>query len=318
MRGAGGASRRVGRAAMVSPVRAGALAVAVALGLAFGFAAGAGVALAQDGDGGTVPGLEAAGEQFFVIAADAGVLRVLQRTVVHNTGPEGVSRVPVPVPAGARLLEPDEGWGAVEPGPGGLVDGRPMAPGEVREYRVLYEFTMGSRPLALRRSLPYPVREITFWVEEPALALTGLFLQEVGTEVLADSSFTVYRMAPSPPHEAWQVVVRPQRGDGRALPDLGAAGDRHMDPLAALARGAAVRWPLLAAAALAVGGLAAWRRRRGAADGSGEDGDPEALLVRLEMAYRAGEVDDEVYAARRRRLMERALARRRRGSVEGG
>lgn len=317
MRGAGGVGRRAARGVVAASVRAGALAVAVAVSFALGFAAAAGVARAQEGAGGAVPGLEGAAEQFFLIAADEGVLRVLQRTVVHNTGSEGVPRVPVPVPAGARLLEPEEGWDHVQPGPAGLVDGRPMAPGEVREYRVLYEFTMGSRPLALRRSLPYPVRDISFWVEEPALALTGLFLQQVGTETLADSSFTVYRMAPSPPTEAWQVVVRPRRGEGRALPDLGAGGDRHLDPLGALARGAVAWWPLLAVAVVALGGFAALRRRRGGADGS-EGGDPEALLVRLEMAYRAGEVDDEVYAARRRRLMERALARRRRGSVEGG
>jgi len=289
--------------------------VVVALALAAGAAPGA--ALAAEGDEPAVMGLEAAAEQFFLVAADGGVLRVLQRTVVHNTGSEAVARVPVPVPAGARLLEPEGGWGDVQPGPGGLVDGRPMAPGEVREYRVFYELTMGSRPLALRRSLPYPVRDIAFWVEEPSLALTGLFLQEMGSEVLADSSFAVYRMAPSGPHEAWQVVVRPRRADAQPLPDLGAGGDRHVDPLAALARSAASRWPVLAAAMVALGGLAVWRRRRRAGDGAGSD-DPEALLVRLEMAYRAGEVDDEVYAARRRRLVEQALARRRRGSVEGG
>src|SRR5690606_30203099 len=136
------------------------------------------------------------------------------------------------VPQGVRLLEPPDGWGTVQPVSGGLRDLRTLQPGDVHEYRIIYEFTVASRPVALTRELPYPVGEMDFWVQADAAELTGLNLVYMGEERLSDSLFNVYAMGPIDPHPAWQVVVRPTatRAAARPLPDLSAGGGRHADP----------------------------------------------------------------------------------------
>jgi len=262
--------------------------------------------------------LEVPGEQFFMVPGEAGTVRVLQRTLVFNPGPWAAEQVEIPVPVGARLFDPPEGWGDVAPGGRGLVDARPLAPGEVREYRVLYELMMGSRPYPVRRALPYPVGEMAFWVEDGALALTGLHLEDRGTEEMAGGQFRLYTMGPVGPHDNWQVVLRPPLGRaGRALPELSGHGARHADPWAVWREGLR-RYGK--GAILLVAGVAAvaWRRRRARlrAEGKGL----EEALVALEVAHRAGEVDTALYQAQKRQLLAR-LARgnpsRRRGSPAG-
>lgn len=256
--------------------------------------------------------LEVPVEQFFIVRADAGVMRVMQRIVVYNPGPGAVEGVDLPVPQGVRLLEPLEGWGTVQPTSEGLRDMRTMNPGDIHEYRIIYELTLISRPVALTRALPYPVGEMDFWVQADAAELTGLHLVEIGQERLSDALFNVYAMGPVDPHPAWQVVLRPAPHTGaRTLPDLSAGGARHADPFGWWAdRLAQAPWVLPLAAA-AFGVLAWWRRRPEGARRSARERALETEIVRLDVAYAAGDVDDDVYTTRRRELLEELLALKR-------
>lgn len=252
-------------------------------------------------------------EYFFVVEGEPATVRILQGVRLHNAGSLAAEGVRISLPEGARVLEPPQGWGQVRPEAGSLVDTEPLMPGETREYQVIYELTLGSRPLALRRSLPYPVGEMVFWVQADALSLTGLHLQPLGEEVLGGERFRAYGMRRIGPHDAWQVVLRRQNassaGGAAALPDL--SRQRHGDPLRAWGElleqyGWALvlvlaAWMVLTLARKLKGARGPADRRRQLA------AELEEEIVKLDVAFRAGELDEDVYRPRRQQLLERIL-----------
>lgn len=268
-----------------------------------------GPAVGEQGEAQPLP--EVVHEYFFVVEGEPATVRILQGVRLHNAGSSPAEDVRISLPEGARILEPPQGWGSVRPEQGGLVDSQPLEPGETREYRVIYEMTMGSRPLALRRPLFYPVGEMMFWVQADAFTLTGLQLLPLGEEVLGGERFTAFGMRRVGPHEAWQVVLRRQdaTGAGAMLPDL--SRRRHGDPLRVWGE-LMERYGWAIALLLAAWGVLALARRvREAGREVNGRARPEAALedeiVKLDVAFRAGELDEDVYRSRRRELLEKIL-----------
>lgn len=287
------------------------------------------------------PDVEVVREHLFLTRGPAGA-QVLHMVELVNLGPRPAQRVPLPVPAEAQWEQLPS---PVEAGAGGLVDPRPLAVGEGRQYALIYSLPW-REPMVLRRPLLYPTAELWLWAETSGLAVRGVGLVPVGREEIEGLEFAVYHMERLEPHPAWQVVLERPGGGARELPVLMQVGMRS-DPAEVLARHPL---PRLILAALAVAGIVAGVRRfqarsraarpdgTGAAGRGGAGGGraPQAgtgaagahalapggreemerlkdQIVQLDVAFHNGELDEDVYRERRAVLKARLLQLSRNG-----
>jgi len=182
--------------------------------------------------------------------------------------------------------------------------------------------------MVLRRALLYPTEELWIWAETGTLAVRAVRLEPVGQEEIEGVRFAVYRMRQLEPHEAWQVVLDRPGAASAELPVLMRAGMRS-DPAEILATHPVPRLVLAALVlAAAVAGARRLRSRtsrvtaqaQAAAGGSGKGGtapvqpahlaEAERLkdeVVRLDVAFHQGELDEDVYRERRERLLARLV-----------
>ena len=276
-------------------------------------------ALAQD-----APDVEVAREHLFLRRGPAG-LQVLQLLELVNLGPAPAGRVPLPVPEQAQWEQLPE---PLEAADGAVVDPRPLGVGEGRQYALTYSIPW-REPMVLRRALLYPTEELWIWAETGTLAVRGVRLEPVGRQEIEGIPFAVYRMQQLEPHDAWQVVLDRPGAASTELPVLMRAGMRS-DPAEILATHPVPRL-VLAALVLAAAVAGARRLRSRASDaparsqaagsGSGKGGtvpaqpahlaEAERLkdeIVRLDVAFHQGELDEDVYRERRERLFARLVA----------
>ena|GEM_PF-4565870 len=275
------------------------------------------------------PDVSVAREHMFLTRGPSG-LHVLHLLELVNLGPRQAERVPLPVPVGAQWEQVPQPVTSAEDG---LVDPRPLSVGERREYALAYTLPW-REPMVLRRALLYPTEELWIWAEAGSVGVRGLRLEPVGRQAVEDMEFVLYRMNRLEPHPAWQVVLDLPGARTAHLPVLARGGMRG-DPAEVLAQHPV---PRLALVALVLAG-AVWGVRRlrtgvhpagAAADpvsrraavsvaaGAGEllaegpavRGEIERLkdeIVRLDVAYHNGEVDEDVYRERRAALKARVL-----------
>lgn len=275
-------------------------------------------ALAQD-----APDVEVVREHLFLTRGPAG-LQVLHMLELVNLGPRPAERVPLPVPKQAQWEQLPE---SLEAADGAVVDPRPLGVGEGRQYVLAYTIPWRD-PMVLRRALLYPTEELWIWAETGTLAVRAVRLEPVGQEEIEGVRFAVYRMRQLEPHEAWQVVLDRPGAASAELPVLMRAGMRS-DPAEILATHPVPRLVLAALVlAAAVAGARRLRSRtsrvtaqaQAAAGGSGKGGtapvqpahlaEAERLkdeVVRLDVAFHQGELDEDVYRERRDRLLARLV-----------
>ncbi len=259
-------------------------------------------------------------EHLFLTRGPEG-LRVLQMIELVNAGPSPVDEVRLPVPADARWEQlPDP----LVLAPGGVVDPTPLPPGGERQYVVAYALPW-REPMVLRRPLPYRTEELWIWAEAATLTVRGVRLAQVGREEIEGVVFALYRMDGLEPHGAWQVVLERPGAAATELPVLQRAGMRS-DPAEVLATHPAPRVALALLAAVAlVSGVRRLTRRGRAGAGVSRDGpagrggagggqrsraEAEQLkeeIVRLDVAFHNGELDEDVYRERRARLKSRLM-----------
>lgn len=271
-----------------------------------------------------VPDVEVVREHMFLTRGPEG-LRVLHILELVNVGAQPAARVPLPLPGDARweqLPEPLEAAG------GTVVDPTTLAVGEGRQYALAYSIPW-REPMVLRRALLYPTEELWIWAETGTLAVRGVRLESVGQEAIEGIEFAVYRMRQLQPHENWQVVLDRPGGASAELPVLMRAGMRS-DPVEILATHPMPRLALTALVLVAAAaGLTRMRARRGtAAPASGgkaakgvqpggaaparpaHGAEAERLkdeIVRLDVAFHKGELDEDVYRKRRTQLKARLM-----------
>jgi len=255
---------------------------------------------------------------------DQGVVEVLERWVVVNrtgrarvVGDEpGSATLRLPLPDGARFLRFADSRmqdvARIEDGL--LLDRLPVPPGE-REVLLSYRVPYVGESLSLDRTLAERVGEVTLVVADAqarieSAALTeraptdfdGQTFERVGGKMLEsgvviDALLTGLPTALSSPQMALAPLPAPPVSP-RTLAILALA-------LAGLATGLALAQPLLAArrgpgdSPRSRASTAAQRRMRERA---------LARLEALEREHRAGDLAPKVYARRRARLMERAMA----------
>lgn len=268
------------------------------------------------------PDVEMLWELMVMTRAPEGV-QVVHLMHVANMGPRVATAVPLAVPEGARWVEAPATLILDE---GAAVDPEPLAVGEQRRYMVVYEIPWQRLPMAVRRPILYPTHEVDLWVRPGELELRGVGLQAGGRAQFEGVEVETYRMTDLQPHPAWQVVLdSPLSGSARLLAE--APLGQRSDPVDILRTHPAPRWIL---GALAVIGLAAVVRRllpdrsvgargEGAApDGPAAAGASSRLaheiellkeeIVRADVAFESGELDEETYRLRRGELKERLVA----------
>lgn len=309
--------------------------------LAPAFAAMPGALAASSADSLTIgpggaPDVVVVREHMFLSRGPAGA-QVLHLLEVANPGPRQAVRVPLPVPAQAQWEQVPE---PLEIGDGGLVDPRPLAIGEGREYVVAYTLPWRD-PMVLRRPLLYPVEELWLWADTGSVVPRGVQLLPAGREEVEGLEFAVYRMERLEPHPAWQVVLERPEAAAAPLPLLQQVGMRA-DPVEVLAHHPLPRFLV---AALLVAGVVWAAARLLAGKAPGQGGSREALagdgsdrasgappprrpvsppavgqdgfrlelerlkeeIVRLDVAYHNGELDEDVYRERRAGLKARLV-----------
>ncbi|MBO8141699.1 MAG: hypothetical protein H0Z37_05885 [Firmicutes bacterium] len=274
--------------------------------------------------GASVPapaGVEVQREHLFFTLGPAGA-HVLHLIDLVNRGVEPAASLPLPVPAQARLDSIPDGL-TLEAGT--IVDSSPLEPGESRQYALAYQLPW-REPMAIRRALIYPTRELLIWAEEGAIDVEGLHLDFLGQREFEGMTFSAYRMERLDPHPNWQVVLRRTGIPAGELPLL-------MDPVivsdpAAMLATSPLSRLFLAAAAVAG---AAWLYRRAARRGESRlrsrpgarasarhvqevaghaqtaAAELKEEIVRLDLAFRAGELDEDTYRQERAKLKAELL-----------
>ena len=106
-------------------------------------------------------------------------LRIVHVTHVLNRGPRPALRVPLGTPRAIRWVEFPA---PLVPADGMIVDPRPLAVGEERQYALVYDLPTLSTPWVVRRPLLYFTNELWLWTESPELSLRALHSTPVGTE----------------------------------------------------------------------------------------------------------------------------------------
>lgn len=187
------------------------------------------------------PDVEVVTERMLFTRGPEGPL-VLHMVQLVNVGPRAAERVPLPVPQGAVWMDvPDDLVAETDV----IVDPRPMAAGEARQYIFTYELPWQRLPMAIRRPLFYPTAMLEVWAEQ-SLVFRGVGLREAGEEDLAGRLFTVYVSGDLAPHPQWQALLETTTGPAAAVSERERLGQRsdpldivRADPLRAL-------WPVAA------------------------------------------------------------------------
>lgn len=274
--------------------------------------------------------VEVVREHMFFTRGPGGV-QVLHMMELVNAGPRVATAVPLTVPEGARWLEvPDELVAEQD----GAVDPRPLAMGEGRRYVMVYEIPWQRLPMPIRRPLLYPTEQLLLWAEADELELRGVNVHSVGREQIGDTEFDVYFMAELQPHPAWHIVLDSSASRAARLPSLAPAGHRsdpvdilRSHPLPRLLLGVVLVSAVVGMVRRTVSGRFTWGRWRarengGTSDsprvgassaireGPGANGEIARLkeeIVRVDVAFDSGELDEDVYAERRDQLKQRLL-----------
>lgn len=263
-----------------------------------------------------------------------GGVQVLHMMELVNAGPRVAASVPLSVLETTRWIDAPENLILEQQR---AVDPEPLAVGEVRRYVLVYEIPWQRLPMPIRRAVYYPTRELLLWAEADELDLRGVNLQSIGREEIGDEAFDMYFMADLPPHPAWQVVLDSAHSRAERLPSLAPTGQRG-DPVDILRTHPAPR--LILGALLIVGLLMVtqrWLARRRplpqmddlqsarpdeatadspadatahAAAGRGaayEIAHLKEEIVRLDVAFETGELDEATYKQHRDELKERLV-----------
>ncbi len=268
--------------------------------------------------------IEIVSDQMFLIASEQGPdMHVLHLLTVRNVGFDEVQEILLPVPLQATEIVANN----VPPESLGLeatrvVDQRPIAPGESRNYVLQYELPVRSIPFALQRNMPYPADLVTLWVDSGRYRAMGVgpgegprgALRFFGYETLEGVTFGVYQMEGVPAVDVWQVVLEPvnRRENMRLLNNHLIHGDpgTFFASLKDRVTPWLFPWGLVLVGGV-VGVLLMMRRRAGSA---GRPAELPALrtlkdsLVDLDMRFRRREIDEIAYREMRSRLKEEALA----------
>lgn len=289
-------------------------------------------AAAQSSAPAEAPDVEMLWELMILTRGPDGV-QVAHLMHVHNFGPSVATAVPLAVAEGARWLET----------PAGLIleqevaiDPEPLPVGQQRRYMLVYEIPWQRLPMAIRRPILYPTHEMDLWVRAGELELRGVNLRAGGRELFEGVEVDTYSMTGLSPHPAWQVVLDSARSGASGLLAQAPLGQRS-DPVDILRTHPAPRW--LLGAVLLLGLAAAVRRvlpdrpAKGAVDEAAAAGgsasmepavgtDPLAArsraaseiemlkeeIVRVDVAFDNGELDEDTYKHRRGELKERLLS----------
>lgn len=298
---------------MTVPGRGRRLRVATAVLVAAAFMLTGGAAFAQTPP--EAPDVEVLWELMVLSRAPRGV-QVAHLMHVVNAGPRVATSVPLSIPQGARWLDVPDGLIAQE---NRAVDPHPLRVGEERRYMVVYEIPWQQLPMAVRRELLYPTYELNIWVRAGELQVRGVNVLSGGTGDFDGVPVEMYAMVDLEPHPQWQIVLdSPASGPAR-LPELSPLGHRS-DPVEIL-RTHPLSKLLLGVVVLGAAGVvrrywpareAARSARPGDAGGRAIDEreDVAALkeeIVRVDVAFRNGELDEATYRELRRELKERLL-----------
>jgi len=289
-------------------------ALALALTAAALWLAGSGVR-AQAPD--EAPDVEVLWELMVLSRGPEGV-QVAHLVHLANPGPRPASAVPLAVPEGVRWLNVPaglitEGSRAVDP--------QPLDVGEERRYLVFYEIPWQRLPMAVRRAILYPTRELHIWVRTGELIVRGVNLLAGDRADFEGVPVDTYAMVDLQPHPAWQIVLDSPASAASRLPNLSPVGHRG-DPLEFLR---AHPLPKVMLALFAMAGIVTVvrRARPGTASGAphlgGAGGERSAgrkaqieklkdEIVRVDVAFRNGELDAATYAERRAELKALLLA----------
>lgn len=247
--------------------------------------------------------------------------RLLHMVQLLNVGPRPAEQIPLSVPTGALWLDvPEE----LEPGENVIVDPRPLAPGEARQYVFTYDLPWQRLPMTVRRPLFYPTEVMELWAETDALTLRGVNVRPVAEEDIGGIRFTVFVMTDVPPHPQWQVLLETPNAPGARVSPLERIGQRS-DPFD-IVRAHPLPGAILVVVALLVIGYVISRRKQNFDVGApltGEQsvaGAPRRLdertgeivrlkeaIVQVDVAYQNGEMDEDVYAERRASLKSELL-----------
>lgn len=266
------------------------------------------------------PDLEVLWELMVLSRAPEGV-QVAHLMYVVNMGPRVATAVPLSVPEGVRWLETPAGLlteGSL------AIDPEPLGVDEERRYMLIYEIPWQRLPMPVRRAILYPTHELQIWSRAGELTVRGVNVLAGGSADFEGVRVDTYAMLNLQPHPSWQIVLdSPSAAAGR-LPDLSPVGHRS-DPLEILRThplpkvmlgvvgllvviGAARRfWP----ASKGTGGSASAAAVPGTETAAAVRDDAAALkdeIVRLDVAFRNGELDETTYNDLRRQLKERLLA----------
>lgn len=262
-----------------------------------------------------------------------GGVQVLHMMELVNVGPRVAVAVPLAVPETARWLDAPEELLLDE---GRAVDPEPLSVGEARRYVLVYEIPWQRLPMPIRRPVYYPTHELLLWAEADELHLRGVNMQSAGREQIGDQAFDMYFMAEVAPHPAWQVVLDSAHSRTERLPSLMPTGQRG-DPVEILRTHPVPRMLLAAAVIIAVimlaqrwfGGrrsLAELDEAQDAAAGAAENSVQRAPgasvdrgtaqeiahlkeeIVRIDVAFENGELDEATYTQYREELKDRLVA----------
>lgn len=264
--------------------------------------------------------------------------RVLHMVQLVNIGPRVAERVPLAAPLGAVWLDVPEELSAEQDV---LIDPRPMAAGEARQYVFTYELPWQRLPMVIRRPLLYPTGVLELWAETDTLTLRGVNVRPEAIEEIGGIHFTVYVSADLQPHPQWQVVLETTTGPGARASPLERIGQRS-DPLDIVRNHPLPGLLLLAVVLLAVGLFIARRINARTSAGAGkvtvtperrETAQPSApsadgrvpasgdgrvsssdevarlkeAIVQVDVAFQNGDLDEDVYVERRDALKSQLL-----------
>lgn len=262
------------------------------------------------------PDVEMVWELMVLNRAPDGV-QVAHLMHVINMGPRQATSVPLTVPEGARWMDVPEPLLAED---GRAVDPRPLAVGEERRYLVAYEIPWQRLPMAVRRPMLYPTHELHIWVRSGELEVRGVNVRAGGTEDFEGVPVDTYAMVGLQPHPAWQIVLDSGHSGTNRLPSLSPLGHRS-DPVDILRTRPLPKIILGVLAVLAVFALIQRMRparpqtdaedvaAAGAASGTAREIEElKAEIVRVDVAFENGELDEATYKELRGRLKERLMA----------
>lgn len=272
------------------------------------------------------PDVEVIAERMLFTRGPGGP-RVLHMVQLVNIGPRVAEQVPLAAPLGAVWLDVPEQLSAQQDV---LIDPRPMAAGEARQYVFTYELPWQRLPMAIRRPLLYPTGVLELWAETDALTLRGVNVRPDAMEEIGGIHFTVYVSTDLQPHPQWQVVLETTTGPGARASPLERIGQRS-DPLDIVRNHPLPGLLLLAVVLLAVGLIIARRINvrtsagamkvtvspetaqpsapsgGGRVSTSGEVARLKEAIVQVDVAFQNGDVDEDVYVERRRALKSQLL-----------